>query len=87
MFYNQVDNERRSEDRLAHKRMDAVESRMGKVEILVAKNNADTAEILEIIRAGKGFFKVMGILATILKWIIGIGAAVGGLYAAWHSKG
>ena len=39
-------------------------------------NNAATAELLEIITSGKGFFKTVGLLGTVLRWGLGIATAI-----------
>lgn len=44
-------------------------------------------EILDIIRAAKGFFKVLGFLGVAFKWLAGLGAAAGTAWAAWQSWG
>lgn len=40
----------------------------------------DFKEMLEIFRSAKGFFKVLGWLGTVSRWIIGIGIVVGAIY-------
>ena len=84
-----------------HERMCDIESTIDEVKVIIEKgaeshtwlreklaaNNSETAELLEIIRAGKGFFKTVGVLGDVLKWVLGLGAAAGGAYLTWKSGG
>ena len=56
--------------------------RMDGMETLMKKNNEDTNEVLEIVRMGKGFFRVLGLIGTAIKWAVGIVAPVVALYYA-----
>lgn len=49
-----------------------VKVRMDSLESLQAQNNHDTKEVLDIVSLGKGFFKVLGGLATGIKLILGV---------------
>ena len=53
----------------------------------LATNNNETTELLDIVRAGKGFFKTIGYIGDALRWILGLGAAAGGAYLTWKSGG
>lgn len=71
-------------------RVDAMEerlargdSRMGALERSLSANTAATEEIRSIVVMGKGFFRVMGAIGSMTKWMITMGAAVGAVYAAW----
>lgn len=44
----------------------------------------NTEEIIDFFKAGKGFFKTMGYLGKIAKWITAVAAAVGVVWAAVH---
>jgi hypothetical protein len=44
--------------------------------------NATVLEVLDILHAGKGFFRVLGYIATGIKWIAGLAAPIIGLYIA-----
>ena len=57
------------------------------IEDELRENTTATAEILEIVRLGKGFFKVLSFLGNLAKWVISIGTAVGLIYAAITHKG
>ena len=46
----------------------------------IDENTAMNAELLSIIRAGKGFFKVTGWIATAVKWTIGLALPIIGLW-------
>lgn len=52
------------------------EERMKNLELLIAKNNKDTASVLEIISLGKGFFKVLGWIGTAAKTLAAIGTPI-----------
>ena len=60
--------------------------RMDEIERKLDTNNKATSEVLEILQSAKGFFRVLGYIGTAVKWLMGIGAAAGALYAAWHGK-
>ena len=42
----------------------------------------DTSELLELFRAAKGGFKVVGWMGSFVKWMAAFGAALAALYAA-----
>ena len=67
----------------------ALNERVATVEKAVKENTritasiaTDTGELLELFRAAKGGFKVVGWLGFVLKWVAGLGAALVGLYVA-----
>ena len=41
-----------------------------------ADTNSSVSEVLEILHAGKGFFKVLGYIATAIKWTAAFAAPV-----------
>ena len=45
---------------------------------------ANTEEIIEFFKAGKGFFKIAGYAGTVAKWVTAIAAAIAGVWAATH---
>lgn len=51
----------------------------------VEKNSEDTSEILDIVRMGKSFFKVIGLigdkLGVVIKFLVGVGMVIGSLAA------
>ena len=71
-------------------RVDAMEerlargdSRMGAIEVSLKANTMATEEIRSIVVMGKGFFRVMGAIGSMTKWVLTMGAAIGAVYAAW----
>lgn len=64
------------------KRFEKGTERMDGLETLIKTNNADTTEVLEIVRMGKGFFRGLGLIGTCIKWAVGIAAPV---VALWYS--
>lgn len=53
----------------------------------VERNAATASEVLEIVTMAKGFFKTLGYIGAGIKWVGGIGAGIGGAWAAWQSWG
>ncbi|MDQ8046833.1 MAG: hypothetical protein REI11_19675 [Patulibacter sp.] len=76
-----------------HQRLDAGDRRMQRIEDSLASNTAatarvesNTAELLDWFASGKGAFKVLeglGKLAKPLASIVGLGVAVGGMWATF----
>ena len=60
--------ERREEMLNMQKRLEEGDARMKRIEESIA-------EILDIIQAAKGFFKVLGLVGTTVKWAAGLGTA------------
>lgn len=60
--------ERREEMLNMQKRLEEGDARMKRIEESIA-------EILDIIQAAKGFFKVLGLVGTTVKWLAGLGTA------------
>lgn len=54
--------------------------RIDRIEEELSENTKATKEVLEIIQMGKGFFKTIGVIGFVIKWLAGIAAAV---FAAW----
>ncbi len=65
--------ERREEMLNMQKRLEEGDARMKRIEESIA-------EILDIIQAAKGFFKVLGLVGTLVKWLAGLGTAAILLY-------
>lgn len=63
-------------------RFESGESRMTRIESLLATNTTATEEVREIVVMGRSFFKVLYLIGNAVKWCIGLGAAV---VVAWHS--
>lgn len=57
-------------------------ARMDRMEAMIKTNTEDTAEVLEILRLGKSFFKVIGHLGSFIKWATAVGAPVVAFYYA-----
>lgn len=55
------------------KRLEEGDARMKRIEESIA-------EILDIIQTAKGFFRVLGVIGTLVKWLAGLGAAAVVLY-------
>lgn len=67
----------------------SLNERVTRLEKAVAENtkitsaiSSDTSELLELFRAARGGFKVVGWLGSFLKWVIGIGGAIMAGYVA-----
>lgn len=61
---------------------DAALLHQGKFEKTLEENTQATSDILEIISAAKGFFKVASSIGSVIKWVTGIAAACIGLWVA-----
>ena len=61
------------------------QQRLGRMTETLGENTAMTSELLDIFKAVKGGFKVLGWLGTAAKWVGGICAAIAAAYAAWHA--
>jgi hypothetical protein len=59
-----------------------IERRLDSMASTLDSNNRDTAELLDILRDARGFFKVTGYITVAVKWLIGVGVAAA---AAWHA--
>lgn len=44
---------------------------------------ANTDEIIDFFKAGKGFFRAMGYVGSVAKWLGAVAAAVTAVWAAW----
>lgn len=72
--------------RQGHERMDSIEAesreRTSRMELKLDANCADTAEVLDILRLGKSFFRLAGYVGGFLKWSTAIAAPV---LALWYT--
>lgn len=57
-------------------RLNAGDDRMTRIEGKIDNNNTDTAEILDILRLGKSFFRIIGYFGSFMKWFAAIAAPV-----------
>jgi hypothetical protein len=58
--------------------------RMTSIETSIKENTDLTKEIKEILDLAKSFFTVLGYLGKGIKWIAGIAAAAGAIWALFH---
>lgn len=56
-----------------------LEERLTSLEVAVKKGNADTAEVLNLLRVGK-------IAATVIRWVSAVAASVAAIYVAMRLK-
>ena len=68
-------------------RLDKGDKRMGNIEADLSINTAATNEVLEIVRMGKSFFKVVGWLGKGVKWTASIVAAIGSMWYVFTHGG
>lgn len=61
-------------------RLDEGDCRMTRIEADLKTTKDGVEELLEILQNGKGFFKVLGYLATAIKWSAGLAAPLIGLW-------
>ena len=61
-------------------RLDDGDARMTRIEADLKTTKDGVEELLEILQNGKGFFKVLGYLATAIKWSAGLAAPLIGLW-------
>ena len=60
----------------------STDERIDSIEASVQANTSITQEIKQILDTARGAFKLFGILGDIIKWTLGIGAAVLGFWVA-----
>jgi hypothetical protein len=63
-------------------RLDEGDVRMNRIEAAQNASNNDIAEMLDILRLGKSFFRLAGYFGTFVKWSVGIAGAVATMYYA-----
>jgi len=61
--------------------------RMTRIESKIDANSADTSEVLDILRLGKSFFRILGILGDVVKWGAAVAAPIVALYYAIKTGG
>ena len=68
-------------------RLSGGDERMNRIEKKLDDNSSDTAEVLDILRLGKSFFRLAGYFGSFVKWVSAIGAAVLAFWYALKSGG
>lgn len=71
----------------AQMRLSGSDERMDRIEKKLDDNCSDTAEVLDILRLGKSFFRLAGYFGSFVKWASAIGAAVLAFWYALKSGG
>ena len=66
-----------------NRRLDKGSDRMDEIECKVDKTAASTDEMLQILVMGKSLFKFAKYLGDFLKWVAGVGVAVGAVWAGF----
>jgi len=66
-------------------RMNSTDAAIERLEQKIDTNSADTAEVLDILRLGRSFFRLAGYFGTFVKWTAGITAAIISAWVAWKS--
>lgn len=59
-----------------------LEMRVTSMEETLARIENDVIDVVSIVRAGEGFFKVLGVIGRIVKWFLAIGASATAIYYA-----
>ena len=77
---------RRSTDLGVGGKVVSIEQRLDKVEKELETNTKATNEVLEIVRMGKSFFRVLGVVGQVIKWAVAVGASALALWSAWKSQ-
>lgn len=67
------------------RRLMALETAMAANTAITQELRTDTQELLDLFRAAKGGFRVVGWLGTFAKWLAGFAAAAVALYAAFQN--
>lgn len=70
-----------------HRRLGDGTARMDSIEAKLDQNCADTAEVLDIIRLGKSFFRMIGYAGTFIKWAAAIAAPLVAIFYTVKSGG
>jgi len=78
--------EKRMEAKM-HIELKAGTERMDRIEQKLDENCKDTAEVLDILRLGKSFFKVIGHIGSLIKWLAIVGAPVAAFYFTLKNGG
>lgn len=63
-----------------NRRLDEGTARMNRYEAKIDANSADTAEVLNILRLGKSFFRLADGLARFIKWTLALAVPIAVLW-------
>lgn len=64
-------------------RLDKGTERMDCIEQKIVNTASAMTEVLEILTMGKSLFRLAGYLGDFLKWVVGVGAAIGAIWASF----
>lgn len=67
--------------------LDTTQADVSDIKTQLDKNSADTKEVLDILHAGKGFFKVVGWCGGVIKWFLLLAAPAVTFYYALKGGG
>ena len=67
-------------------RMQRIEGKLDANTKATAENADATAEVLDILRMGKSFFRLAGWIGSLLKWIAAVGGGFLAAYIAWRGN-
>ena len=65
-----------------HERLAIHDTKINQIHADILLNNSETSQVLDIVRAGKGFFRILDWLASIIKWTLALLAPA---VAFWYS--
>jgi len=68
-------------------RIDQSDSRFTVLESKIDINNTATAEILDILNLAKSFFRILGIVGSLAKWVAAIAAPIVGFWLVLKNGG
>ena len=75
-------SERRAFEADTHERILEIESQLDHWHERMERIEKKLDEVYEIVAAAKGFFKVLGVIGTAVKWMMLVGAACAAAWAA-----
>lgn len=78
--------ERRKFEADTHDRIMEIESQLDFGDKRMERIEKKLDEVYEIVSAAKGFFKVLGVIATGVKWLMLMTAAIAAAWAAFKTK-
>lgn len=78
--------ERRKFEGETHARIMEIKSQLEFGDQRMERTEKKLDEVYEIVSAAKGFFKVLGVIGTGVKWIMLMAAAIAAAWAAFKTK-